>query len=268
MKSIRIALIGWGAINRRVAELLLDQPDAGVEIVAVGVAGEDRIPADLPSGAQRVWDPDKLEDCLPDIVIEAAGRDAVKMWGEAALKCADTFIACSTSAFCDEALLDHLRAVAVQHGSQVVVPPGALGGIDVLSAAAILPLDNVVHRIVKPAKAWQGTRAEQLVDLASLRKAETFFSGSARDAASAFPQNANVTVITAIAGLGLDHTRVELVADPNATGNCHQLHATGQFGRLELTIENRPLACNPKSSETTALNLVRLVLNRVRPVAV
>jgi aspartate dehydrogenase len=85
------------------------------------------------------------------------------------------------------------------------------------------------------------------------------FSGSAREAASQFPQNANATVVTSLAGLGLDRTRVELVADPAATRNAHRIVASGAFGRMEILLENLPLATNPKSSELTALSLVHLI---------
>jgi aspartate dehydrogenase len=35
---------------------------------------------------------------------------------------------------------------------------------------------------------------------------------------------------------------------------------------MEICLENRPLLSNPKSSEMTALNLVRMIENRVSPI--
>ena len=174
----------------------------------------------------------------------------------------------STSAFCDEAILEKLIACADHHGSQILVPPGALAAIDALAAAAVLPVHEVTHRIVKPPAAWIGTPAEKLLRLDSLTQAEAFFEGTARDAARQFPANANVAVIAALAGIGLDRTRVELVADPHARGNGHHLHVEGAFGVLDMKIENRPLANNPKSSELTALALVRIIENRTAPLCV
>ncbi|MFC6491014.1 aspartate dehydrogenase domain-containing protein, partial [Nitratireductor sp. GCM10026969] len=142
---------------------------------------------------------------------------------------------------------------------------GALGGVDALSAAALLPLDSVEHTIVKPPEAWRGTQAESLVDLARVEDAVTFFQGSARQAADRFPQNANVAVISALAGIGLDRTRVLLVADPTAQRNSHELRAAGAFGTLHVRLENEPLATNPKSSEMTALNLARHLEARIAP---
>ncbi|WP_347976564.1 aspartate dehydrogenase domain-containing protein [Bosea vestrisii] len=136
-----------------------------------------------------------------------------------------------------------------------------------MAAASTLPLDEVVHSIVKPPAARRGTPAEEMVALDELTAAVTFFTGSAREAAVRFPQNANVAAISALAGIGLDRTRVELVADPGVATNCHRLSVSGAFGRLNLTIENKPLAGNPKSSEMAALSLVRAIRNRISPLS-
>ncbi|QPC94679.1 aspartate dehydrogenase [Mesorhizobium sp. INR15] len=266
-RRLRLCFVGWGAIASRVAELLAERQPASVEVVAVAVRDSSRERAGIPSSARLIVGPEELAGLCIDMVIEAAGRPAIAIWGEAALRHAGSFVVSSTSAFTDEALLERLIAVALENGSRIVVPPGALGGMDALAAAAVLPLDEVVHSIIKPPRAWQGTRAAELVDLGALSERTVFFTGSARQAASEFPQNANVAVISALSGIGLDRTRVELVADPAASRNSHRLRASGAFGRLDMLFENEPLKTNPKSSEMTALNLVRLVESRLAPLA-
>ncbi|MEO5757154.1 MAG: aspartate dehydrogenase [Mesorhizobium sp.] len=266
-RRVRLCFIGWGAIASRVAELLAERQPESVEIAAVAVRDAGRERKGIPSGTRLIAGPEDLAGLDIDMVVEAAGRPAVAIWGEAALRHAGSFVVSSTSAFTDQALLDRLIAVARGAGSRIVVPPGALGGMDALAAAAVLPLDEVVHSIIKPPRAWQGTKAEELVDLGALSQRTVFFTGSARQAASEFPQNANVAVISALSGIGLDRTRVELIADPTASRNSHRLRASGAFGRLDMLFENEPLKTNPKSSEMTALNLVRLVESRLAPLA-
>ncbi len=261
---MRLGLIGWGAIATRVAELLAEC-QAPIAIVAIAVRDTARARPDLPAGARLISAPAELAGLDLDMVIEAAGRASVSVWGEAALRHAGRFAVSSTSAFCDDALLARLIDVAREVGGQIVVPPGALGGMDALVAASAVRVDEVVHSIVKPPRAWRGSGAETLLDLDALTGQKTFFSGTARQAADAFPQNANVAVISALAGIGLDRTRVDLIADPAASRNSHRLSASGAFGRMEMLFENEPLKTNPKSSEMTALNLVRLVKNQVAP---
>ncbi|MBW4656896.1 MAG: aspartate dehydrogenase [Kaiparowitsia implicata GSE-PSE-MK54-09C] len=262
-KPLRIALIGWGAINRRVAELLSGARDAGdIAIAAVGARSSARA-HDIPASAVLVTAPAQLAGLDLDLVVEAAGRDAVGVWGEAALRSAPAFAIASASALTDASLLERLLATAEACGSQLIIPPGALAGIDAIAAASTLPLDEVVHSIVKPPAAWRGTPAEDIIVLDEVRAPTAFFTGSAHEAAVRFPQNANVAVISALAGIGLDRTRIELVADPGIAANCHRLSVRGAFGRLNIAIENRPLASNPKSSDMAALSLVRTIRNRI-----
>jgi aspartate dehydrogenase len=266
-KRARVAFIGWGAINMRVGALLA-QRNSAIDIVGIATLDTPEARAAIPSGIGFLSSRDQLAGLKPDIVVEAAGRAAIDQWAEAALAAAPVMIIASTSAFCDDALLPRLAAIAEDHGSRILVPSGAIGAVDALASAAVLGLDEVMHQIVKPPVAWIGTPAEKLLDLARLTERQVFFTGSAREAAGQYPQNANATVVTALAGLGLDKTRVELVADPAFRTNGHRIVARGGFGRMEIVLENNPLATNPKSSELTALNLVRLIEHQVNVVIV
>jgi aspartate dehydrogenase len=266
-KTATVVFIGWGAINAHVGALLARRRTA-IDIVAIATLDTPEARASIPKGVRFLDSPEKLLELAPDIVVEAAGRAAIDRWAEAALAASPTMIIASTSAFCDDALLPRLVAVAETHGSRILIPSGAIGAVDALASAAVLGLDEVTHQIVKPPVAWKGTPADKLLDLASLTERTVFFTGTAREAAGLYPQNANATVVTALAGVGLDKTRVELVADPAFRSNGHRIIARGGFGRMDITLENNPLPTNPKSSELTALSLVRLIEHQVNVVVI
>jgi len=264
MARLQIAFIGWGAINSRVGALLAER-DAPIDIV--GVVTKSRRPSG-PSGVPSLAGPASLADLRPDLVVEAAGREAVAVWVPVALRHAKAVIVASTSALLDETFLSGLRDIAKACGSRILIPSGAIGGIDALAAAAVLPLDEVVHQVAKPPLAWKNTEAERRTNLAAISERTIVFAGSAREAAALFPQNANATVVTSLAGIGLDRTRVELVADPALKRNQHRISARGAFGTLQITLENEPSAVNPKSSELTALSLVRLIERQLSPLLI
>lgn len=263
MRRLRLCFIGWGAIAGRVGALLAERQPQAIEIVAIAVRDSGRVRTGLPPSVHCLSRPEELALLDIDMVIEAAGRSAVAAWGEAALRHASSFVVSSTSAFTDEGLLEHLLSVADETGGRIIIPSGALGDLGALAAASVLPLDSVVHAIAKPAQAWRNTKAQELVDLDGLTGRTEFFAGSAREAAAAFPQNANAAVITALSGIGLDRTRVVLVADPALRRNVHEISACGAFGKLDFKLENEPLSANPKSSEMTALCLTRHIENAV-----
>jgi aspartate dehydrogenase len=267
MQRPRLVFIGWGAINSRVGALL-EQRRTSVQIAAIATADTPQARAEIPAEIPFLNSADELAELKPDLVIEAAGRAAIAQWAPAALAAAPAMVIASTSAFSDDGLLAWLTDLAERNGSRIEVPSGAIGGIDALSSAAVLGLDDVMHQIVKPPTAWLNTAAEQVLNLRNLETRSTFFEGTARRASAVYPQNANATVVTSLAGIGLDRTRVELIADPTAIMNSHRIVASGAFGRMEIVLENRPLATNPKSSELTALSLVRLIEHRVKSLIV
>lgn len=262
-EPLRLALIGWGAINRTVATKLAADP---VTIVAVGVRDASAARPDLPTGATLLTDPDDLAATKPDVVVEAAGRDSVEPWGRAALASGADFIVSSVSAFADSSLLESLGTVARNSRTQLQISSGALAGVDALAAAGAMGIDHVEHRMVKPPGAWKDTPAEAMSDLDNLSSPTILFQATADAAAAAFPKNANVAMTTALAGVGPARTTVTLVADPAATTNRHEITAFGAFGRLEVAISNNPLPHNPKSSAMAALSLVRTIRNRVNPI--
>ena len=258
-------LVGWGAIARTVAELLTDHP---IDIVAVAKRDWSIGSPERPEGAAGLVDPSELWGTSPDLVVEAAGRDAVGPWGRAALEAGADFVVSSVSALADPSLLAELRDTAERTGNQIHIQPGALGGVDAVAAARPLGIDTVEHRIVKPPGAWVGTPAETLCDLPALTSPTVFFVASAGETADAFPKNANVAMTTALAGIGPDATRVSLVADPSATTNRHEISARGAFGELQVAISNEPLPDNPKTSGMAAFNLARAVTNRVSAIVI
>lgn len=259
MKRVRVALVGWGAIAQTAAAMLANSP---IDIVAVATTGRGPGPRDLPEGARWIVDPAELAAIGADVVAEAASRESVGPWCRAGLDAGADVIVSSVSAFADAALLDELRSHAARVGAQIHIQPGALAGVDALAAARRMGIDTVEHRIVKPPNAWAGTPAEEYCSLDTLTTAADVFRGSAAEAATAFPKNANVAMTSALAGIGPDATEIVLVADPGATTNRHELTAVGAFGRLKVSISNNPLPGNPKSSAMAALSLVRSIENR------
>src|SRR5688572_23951601 len=99
-KPLRIALIGWGAINRRVAELLSLRSSDSVSIVAIGKR-DAAAATTIPTNARILTAPEELAGLDLDLVVEAASRDAVSLWSDSALRNARGLVVASTSAFCD-----------------------------------------------------------------------------------------------------------------------------------------------------------------------
>ena len=264
LDKLHIALVGFGAIGQALARqlgadgrLVLTQvvvrpsPSDALQSAAAQLAPQARVLAALDlSPGQR-----------PDLVVECAGHSAVDAHLVPALQAGIPCVMASAGALPDQALLSRLELAASQGNTRVQLVSGAIGAIDALTAARLGGLDELTYVGRKPPLSWKGTPAEKVCDLAQLSSPQVIFRGSARQAAQDFPKNANVAATVSLAGLGLDRTQVELIADPGVTRNVHTVVARGAFGRMELTLENFPLADNPKTSALTVYSLERAVRN-------
>jgi aspartate dehydrogenase len=204
----------------------------------------------------------------PDFALECAGHGAVQVTVIALLRSGVDVIVASVGALADSGLAERLEVAASDGRSQVTLIPGAIAGIDALSAAGASGVDTVAYVGRKPPQAWTGTPAEEQFDLNAIRAPTTIFSGNARSAARAFPKNANVAAMIALAGIGFERTDVTLIADPTVSNNTHTIHARGRFGELQIMVSARPLAENPKTSELAALSVLRAIRNKVSAVVV
>lgn len=246
----RIALIGFGAIGQVVA--------AEVDVAAVLVRERylESAGRALP-GTAVVTSIDELLATGPDVVAECAGQPAVREYGEAVLAAGTDLMVISTGAFGDQDFLDRMCAAARGAGRRILVPAGATAGLDGVMALREGGLDWVRYTSSKPPHAWLGTPAEQAFELDTLTEPTVIHSGPAHEAARLYPKNANLAVTIALAGLGLDRTQVDLVADPSlTTGNVGRIEASGRLGTLTVTMAGRAAPDNPKTSQVTAYSIV------------
>ncbi len=203
-----------------------------------------------------------------DFVVECAGHAAVKAYGTKVLANGVDLLVVSIGALTDDALRNGLEAAAKRSGARLVLCSGAIGGIDLLSAARLSGIERITYSSRKQPKAWKGTPAEKLLDLDNVTTETVFYEGTARAAARDYPQNANSAATIAIASVGLDHTMVRLIADPAAPGNVHEFTLSSACADMEIRIVGKPSPDNPKTSMSTAYTVAREILNRMSPIAI
>lgn len=273
---MRLALIGFGNIATTLLGLMAETK-LRLDHLAVLVLPEqveetrariDTSFAGLAGGFEVVTDAAALLAGRPGLVVECAGHGAVAAHVPPVLRVGTSVVLVSIGALADAALEKALRAAARDGNARLILPSGAIGGIDLLSALGAAGGLSVRYRGTKPPRAWLGTPAETLLDLPALQEAKTFFTGTAREAARDYPKNANVAATLALAGAGFDATEVELVADPAAPGNIHEYSVTSPLARYSIRIENQPSAGNAKTSVTTVYSVLREIRNHIGPVAI
>ena len=258
----KLAIVGFGAIGQELAQLL--QADLHLQITQIVTTPQSTarvrgIAAQLAPHARVLNEVDLSPEYRPDLVAECAGHAAIVSHVIPALQAGLRCVVASIGALAEPELFARLEDAATRGNTRVQLISGAIGALDALDAARIGGLDRVLYSGRKAPRSWEGTPAERVCALSQLIAPCVVFQGSARDAATAFPKNANVAATVALAGLGLDRTEVQLIADPGVERNIHRLEAWGAFGHLELQIENLALPSNPRTSALTVYSLARAV---------
>jgi aspartate dehydrogenase len=256
-----VALIGYGGIAQDVVAALYE---AGGSTKIAGALCRPGRAAKARAALGDIAIVESLADLLalrPAVVAEVAGQQAVAEHGPEVLRRGFDLVVISVGALADPDLLGNLKAAAARGKSRILLPAGAVGGIDAIAAMRAGGLDVVRYRSRKPPAAWRGSPAEKVTNLDELTSRTVLYRGTAGEAALLYPQNANVAAAVALAGLGFDNTEVELVADPEAPGNVHEIEAEGSAGRFAIQLQGKPSKTNPKTSALAALSVARALLN-------
>ena len=252
--SQRVAVVGLGPIGRKVVEAL-DKGIDGLVLAAVSVqdpakhreflAGLKKPPAVLPI--------DGLVE-VADLVIECAPSRLVRSIVAPFVSRGKTAVVLSAGALLEN---EDLIELARQNGGQIVVPTGALIGLDAMTAAAEGKILSVRMVTRKPVTGLVGAPylVQNNIDIEHITEPLRIFEGTAREAAKGFPANLNVAVALSLAGLGPDRTTLEIWADPTLTRNVHRMEVESDSARFSMSIENIPSE-NPKTGRITALSVI------------
>lgn len=244
-----IGMIGYGAIGMEIAGAL-DRLGERERLVATLV----RKGRDAPRSVHCVED---LLAANPGVVIECAGHQAVRDYVPEILAAGVDCIVSSIGVLADAETAAVLAKAERVGGGRLLMPAGAIAGLDGLVAAALAGISSVTYTSYKPPHAWRGTAAEEAIDLDAPPVEQVFFEGSAREAAVAYPKNANVSVAVGMAGIGIDATRVRLVSSRNVDDPLGVIEAEGAFGRFRFDILALASPSNPKTSALTGYSLLQ-----------
>jgi aspartate dehydrogenase len=254
MTTTRIAIAGLGAIGRVLARRLSD----GIPGLALAcVAARDTAKAQAWLETERIACPivelaafpqhaDLAVECAPAAMLEPICRPMLEA-GKAVM-----VLSCG-------ALLPRpdLIELAKAHGGRIIVPTGALIGLDAVAAAAEGTIRAVRMTTRKPPNGLVGAPylVANNISVDGLNEAKRVFSGTAREAAAGFPANVNVVAALALAGVGPDRTMIDIWADPAVTRNCHSIEVESDAARFSMSIENVPSE-NPKTGAIVALSVL------------
>lgn len=266
MPESRIAIAGLGAIGRAVARRL-NEGIPGLRLACAAARDEEKARAWLAE--QRIDCPVVPVEEFPkraDIAIECAPAAMLERICRPMLEAGKQVVVLSCGALLPR---PDLIELAKTRGGRILVPTGALLGLDAVAAAAEGTIYSVRMTTRKPPNGLAGAPylVKNGISVEGLNEAKLVFSGTAREAAAGFPANVNVAAALSLAGIGPDRTMIDIWADPRVERNCHSIEVDSDSARFTLSIENVPSE-NPRTGKNVALSVIAALRKMHAPLAV
>jgi len=251
---LRVGLAGLGAVGLEVARRLIAGVP-GLTLAAVAVRDVEKARRALPQigdsipvrkATELAKDCDVVVECLPPALFREVAISAIDK--------GRIYMPLSVAQLLENG---DLVERAEQKGARILVPTGALIGLDAVRAAAEGTIHSVKMVTRKPPAGLEGAPylREHGISVDGLKAPLKVFDGNAREGARGFPANVNVAAALSLAGIGPDRTQLEIWADPGVTRNTHRIEVESDTARFSMQIENVP-SDNPRTGKNVALSVV------------
>jgi aspartate dehydrogenase len=251
---LKVGVAGLGAVGLGVARRL-EAGIPGLVLAAVAVRDQDKAQRNLPAIGTRiaVMDAAALAQTC-DVVVECLPPPLFRAVASSAIEAGRIFMPLSVGQLLENwDLVERAKAT----GARILVPTGALLGLDAVRAAAEGTIHSVTMVSRKPPNGLEGAPylVERGISLKGLKAPLKVFDGSARDGARGFPANVNVAAALSLAGIGPDKTRLEIWADPALDRNTHRIEVDADTARFAMAIEGIPSE-NPRTGRIVPLSVI------------
>jgi len=256
--KIRVGILGCGAIGSRIAKSIKSQ--CGHQAVVAGLFDINPLKAQnlqklIPyKNIVKSSYLELLNSC--DILVEAVNAPDTRQLVRQAILAKKDVLVMSVGKFIEG---ESILKLAQKQGVRVLIPSGAIAGIDAIKAASLQRVDRVTLTTRKPIYGFADNTyvQEKRINLSQIKKETILFDGNVREAVKCFPQNINVAATIALACGSKDKLRIRISTSPTFKVNSHEIEVAGEFGRLVTKTENVICPDNPKTSYLAVLSAVR-----------
>ncbi len=256
---IKVGIVGMGVIGTHIAQAITTGiPGVALAGVTVRNSGTAR--------GHRALTLDRLI-AESDLIVEAATQAALREFAPSVLAAGRHLMVLSVGGLVG--VLDEWARLAEKHGCLILIPSGAIAGLDGMKGAREGTITSVTMETRKPPRGLRGAPwiEQQKIDLDAITEETLVFEGPATEAVKAFPANVNVVAAVSLASIGPDKTRIKVFAVPGQKRNQHRITVEGGFGRLGIEIENEPSE-NPRTGRLSYLSAIAMLRELGAPVQV
>ena len=236
----KVGILGCGAIGTLIGEAVEKGIVECEELILYDYNREkaEELKRSLSVPVKLVESVEEMIGLRPRVIVEAASQEAAKEFVPRILKENIDLIVMSVGALLDLNI----------KSNNIHIPSGAIGGLDAISIAALTGIDEVTLTTRKNPKTLDMKNSQE----------ELVYEGNAREAVRLFPREMNVAATLALT-VGSDKVKVNVISDPKADRNVHEIKVKWKHGDMFLRFENDPHPANPKTSALAAWSAIKLL---------
>jgi len=269
-KLLKIGIVGCGAIGSYLAEALLNRFSQDLELTALFDIQLDKV----HSLANKLGDKRlialNLEDLIlkSQLVVEATNAQSAYEIALRTIRFKRDILVMSVGGILERFF--ELRDLAKENKVKLIIPSGAICGVDGLKAMVLSKIEKVQLTTYKPPQAFKGNTyvLRKKINLDQIKEDTLIFSGSASEAVKFFPQNINICATLAIVLADPERLEVKIIASPNIDKNIHQLEIESEAGKILTRCENVVCLQNPKTSFLAVLSAMATLKEVVQPLKI
>ncbi|HOW36236.1 MAG TPA: aspartate dehydrogenase [Candidatus Omnitrophota bacterium] len=257
-RKTRIGIVGCGAIGSRIAKSVVNELKSQCALTGL----YDINPAKSRNLARRLRRRNTNKKSLAELIrscdflVEAINSDETAAIIRKAIKARKSVLAMSIGKLLNA---QDLFRLAEKNKSSILLPSGAIAGIDAIKAASLVSIDHITLTTRKPPSGFIKSAyiRQKGINLNAIKGEKVIFDGTVGQAVKAFPENINVAATLALASGVTSKIRVRIMIDPALKQNSHEVEAIGEFGRMTSRTENVICPDSPKTSYLAALSAIR-----------
>lgn len=258
-KKLKIGFIGCGAIGSRLAKSV--QHDLKEKCVISGLydlAPQKPIALAKRLGLSSSLIKKSLAELIrsSDFIVEAIASNETTKIIQQVVGAHKGILIMSVGKVLD---IPHLFRLAEKTKTTVLIPSGAIAGLDVIKAVGANNITRISLTTRKPPSSLSQTDhlSQKGIFINKIKNETVIFDGSVDRSIALFPRNINVAAALALASGARKKIRVRIITSPKFRLNSHEITVEGKFGSLSTHTHNLPCPDNPKTSYLAVLSALQ-----------
>ena len=257
-KKIKVGIVGCGAIGSGIAKSVTNELKGLCQLTALydidvkkseALARTCKVPNSVKKSLEQL-----LKNC--DLMVEAVNAPHTENIIRKAVQAKKDVLAMSVGKLLNA---KNIFTLATRNRCMMLIPSGAIAGIDAIKAASLGTINQVTITSRKPPSGFSTAPyiKKKGIDISAIDKETVLFEGSVQEAVKQFPQNINVAATLALASQAQDKVKVRIIAAPANQTNSHEIEVVGDFGRITSRTDNVVCPDNPKTSYLAVLSAIQ-----------